>query len=253
LEKTDAEKIKEQRVTTEANLTGLEILTFDLYGTVVDMQSGLTEAITPFLKEKGYAGRPDKVVTWWRRTHFENSMIDALIDKGHTPYREIGHRAVSYTLLRAGIPHTREEVEGLVSEIERLRPFSDVVDALETLKERYKIVILSNGDRDMLENAKPYWSIEFDRVISVEEAGYFKPHFATYRTASQMLEAEPSSIMHVANHPFDCVGAKAFGMRAAYVNRRRRPFGDTPHVPDLEVATFAELAAALTRQGAKSS
>src|SRR5918911_923218 len=131
---------------TETNLRGLEILTFDLYGTVVDMQSGLTQAITPFLENKGYEGKPDKVVTWWRRTHFENSMIDALIDKGHTPYREIGHRAVSYTLLRAGIPHTREEVEGLVSEIERLRPFPDVVDALEGLKERYKIVILSNGD-----------------------------------------------------------------------------------------------------------
>jgi hypothetical protein len=72
-------------MTTRMRLSGLEILTFDLYGTVVDMQSGLTKAITPFLENKDYEGRLSLIVTWWRRTHFENSMIDALIDKGHTP------------------------------------------------------------------------------------------------------------------------------------------------------------------------
>src|ERR1700751_1148818 len=86
------------------------VLTFDLYGTVVDMQTGLTQAITPWLAAKGWAGKPNSLVTWWRRTHFENSMIDALIDRGHTPYREIGRRALTLTLERAGIPHTRAEV-----------------------------------------------------------------------------------------------------------------------------------------------
>ena len=63
----------------------LTVLTFDLYGTVVDMQTGLTEAVTPYLRAKGWDGRPHALVTWWRRTHFENSMIDALLDRGHTP------------------------------------------------------------------------------------------------------------------------------------------------------------------------
>jgi 2-haloacid dehalogenase len=227
-------------------IDGLRILTFDLYGTVVDMQTGLTEAIKPFLEKKGYTGSAHRVVTWWRRTHFENSMIDALIDRGHTPYREIGQRSLSYTLERAGIPYTRQEVAELISEIERLRPFPDAVDALEALKRRYEIVILSNGDPDMLENAKPYLGVEFDRVISVAEAGYFKPHFATYRKAAELLGVELGAIMHVANHPFDCIGAKASGMKTTYINRRGRPYGETPYTPDLEVRDFRELAAALT-------
>ncbi len=78
----------------------LSVLTFDLYGTVVDMQAGLTEAVSPYLQAKGWPGRPDSLVTWWRRTHFENSMIDALLDRGHTPYREIGRRALTLTLER---------------------------------------------------------------------------------------------------------------------------------------------------------
>ena len=71
-------------------------MAFDQYGTIVDMQKGLTEAVTPFLKRKGWDGKPHSFVTWWCRTHFENSMIDALCDRGHTPYREIGQRAVAY-------------------------------------------------------------------------------------------------------------------------------------------------------------
>src|SRR5215468_4148051 len=101
---------------------GLKILTFDLYGTVVDMQQGLVEMVTLYLREKGWQGKPNSFVTWWRRTHFENSMIDALLDRGHTPYREIGRRAVTLTLERAGIPHTQDEVHRLVAAIEKLRP-----------------------------------------------------------------------------------------------------------------------------------
>src|SRR5262245_17655419 len=88
----------------------IKALAFDQYGTIVDMQKGLTEAVTPFLKRKGWDGKPNSFVTWWRRTHFENSMIDALCDRGHTPYREIGQRAVAYVMDRCGIGYTADEV-----------------------------------------------------------------------------------------------------------------------------------------------
>jgi 2-haloacid dehalogenase len=215
---------------------------FDLYGTVVDMQTGLTQAAAPYLKAKGWKGEPARLVTWWRRTHFENSMIDALLERDHIPYREIGHISLSYTLERAGIPHTREEVKRLVSEIERLKPFPDVVEALARLKKKYRLVILSNGDPDMLEAIQPHLGIAFDRVISVATAGRFKPHAATYRKAVELLDARPQDILFVANHAFDCIGAKAAGLRAAFVDRRKRPFGDWPYQPDLVVSDFKELA-----------
>jgi hypothetical protein len=46
----------------------IKVLAFDQYGTIVDMQTGLTEAVTPFLKQKGWDGKPNNFVTWWRRT-----------------------------------------------------------------------------------------------------------------------------------------------------------------------------------------
>jgi 2-haloacid dehalogenase len=224
----------------------IKAIAFDQYGTIVDMQAGLVAAVTPFLRQKGWHGEPNSFVTWWRRTHFENSMIDALCDRGHTPYREIGHRAVSYVMDRCGIPYTQDDVRRLVAEIETLKPFPDVVAALERLRRKgYKLAILSNGDRDMLEAAAPHIGFRFDHVISVQEAGYFKPHWKTYAKAAEVIGEDRSSILFVANHAFDCIGAKSYGMRTAFIDRRRRPFGQTPHRPDLVVMDFAELAVTL--------
>jgi 2-haloacid dehalogenase len=237
-------------VGTGGDLQGVTTAMFDFYGTVVDMQTGLTEAIRPYLGEKGYAAQPaGRVVTWWRRTHFENSMIDALLHREHTPYREIGHQAVASTLERAGIPHTDEEVRWLVSRIERLNPFPDMVEALTRLETHgYALVVLSNGDPDMLARGVPFSGTDhlFDRVISVAEAGAFKPHVAAYRKATELLGLRPDQVLFVANHAFDCVGAKAFGMRTAFVNRRGRPFGNATYPPDLTVRDFCQLADIVT-------
>lgn len=225
----------------------IKALAFDQYGTIVDMQKGLTEAVGPFLKAKGWQGDAGRFVTWWRRSHFENSMIDALIDRGHTPYRQIGHRAVSYVMDRCGIAYGQADVRWLVGEIDKLRPFPDVVAALQRLRGAgYRLAILSNGDGDMLRAAAPHIGFAFDHVVSAEQAGYFKPHWRTYAKAAEIIGEDRASILFVANHAFDCIGAKAFGMRTAFIDRRRRPFGETPHQPDLIVADFAELAMRLT-------
>jgi 2-haloacid dehalogenase len=223
----------------------IQVCMFDQYGTVVDMQGGLTQVAAPYLQEKGWTGDPHAFVTWWRRTHFENSMIDALLQREHTPYREIGHRSVAWVLERAGISYTMAEVRHLVAQIETLRPFPEVPEALARLKTRYQIVVLSNGDPDMLEAAKRYHGIPFDAVISAAVANAFKPHVATYTRAAEIMGVRMSDVLFVANHGFDCVGAKSAGMYAAFIDRRRRPFGATPHQPDLVVADMTELAEVL--------
>ena len=225
--------------------SSIKICMFDQYGTVVDMQGGLTKIATPFLAAKGWAGNPNSFVTWWRRTHFENSMIDALLHREHTPYREIGHRAVAFVMDRAGIKHTQEDVRYLVGEIEKLRPFPEVPEALARLHTRYKLVVLSNGDPDMLETAKQYHQVPFDAVISVAEANSFKPHIATYTKAAEIMATPMDEILFVANHAFDCIGAKSAGMRTAFIDRRSRPFGETPHQPDILVPSMTALADAI--------
>src|SRR4029077_14376232 len=174
------------------------------------------------------------------------SMHTSLTARVHPPCRRIGERAVAYVMDRCGIRYTPAEVHDLVAAIERLKPFPDAVPALEKLRAKgYRLAILSNGDPDMLAAAAPHIGFPFDHVISVAAAGYFKPHFSTYAKAQEIIGEDRARILFVANHAFDCIGAKAYGMRAAFIDRRRRPFGETPHKPDLIVEDFTALAAAL--------
>jgi 2-haloacid dehalogenase len=223
----------------------IRICMFDQYGTVVDMQTGLWEVAVDFLKAKGWKGNPYEFVTWWRRTHFENSMIDALLQREHTSYREIGHLSVRHVLTRARIAHTEDEVRFLVGCIERLQCFPEVPAALARLHTKYRLVVLSNGDPDMLEAAKPHHGIPFDAVISVAEAGAFKPHRATYEIAARRMGVAMDEVLFVANHEFDCVGAKAAGMHTAFIDRRNRPFAHWPHQPDLRLPSMTALADAM--------
>jgi 2-haloacid dehalogenase len=220
----------------------VKVCMFDQYGTVVDMQGGLVEAATPYLRAKGWQGNPNSFVTWWRRTHFENSMIDALLHREHTPYREIGERSVAYVMDRAGISYTMGEVRDLVDHIVRLRPFPEVPAALDRLRTRFRLIVLSNGDPDMLETAKAYHGSAFERTISVAVANSFKPHVATYTNAADIVGVRMEEVLFIANHAFDCIGAKAAGMCTAFIDRRRRPFGATPHQPDLLVPSMTALA-----------
>jgi len=220
----------------------VKVCMFDQYGTVVDMQGGLVEAATPYLRSKGWQGNPNSFVTWWRRTHFESSMIDALLHREHTPYREIGERSVAYVMDRAGISYTMDEVRSLVDHIVRLRSFPEVPAALDRLRTRYRLVVLSNGDPDMLETAKAYHGIAFERTISVAVANSFKPHVATYTNAADIVGVRMEEVLFIANHAFDCIGAKAAGMCTAFIDRRSRPFGATPHQPDLLVPSMTALA-----------
>jgi 2-haloacid dehalogenase len=226
----------------------IKVCMFDQYGTIVDMQTGLTEAARPYLESKGWRGNASAFVTWWRRTHFENSMIDSLLGREHTPYREIGHRSLAHVLERAGIDYSMDEVRHLVARIETLRPFPEVPEALARLRGRYRLVVLSNGDPDMLETAQRHHGIVFDQVISVAIANAFKPHVATYTKAAEIAGVRADQVLFVANHAFDCIGAKSAGMRAAFIDRRRRPFGMTPHQPDLVVPSMRELADVMTAE-----
>jgi 2-haloacid dehalogenase len=224
----------------------VKVCMFDQYGTVVDMQTGLWEVAVDFLKAKGWKGNAYEFVTWWRRTHFENSMIDALLQRDHTSYREIGHLSVRHVLTRARIAHTEDEIHYLVSCIERLKCFPEVPAALARLHRKYRLVVLSNGDPDMLEAAKAHHGIPFDAVISVAEAGAFKPHRATYEMAARKVGVALHEVLFVANHEFDCVGAKAAGMRTAFIDRRNRPFARWPYQPDLLLPSMTALADAMT-------
>ena len=107
----------------------------DQYGTIVDMQKGLTEAVTPFLKKKGWDGEPEQLrhlVAAHALRELDDRRASAIAGIRPTGRSGIARFPTSWTA--AGIAYTQDEVRWLVGEIEKLKPFPDVVAALERLR-----------------------------------------------------------------------------------------------------------------------
>ena len=222
-------------------------LTFDIFGTVLDLAGGLIPPTGSFLASKSV--HVDGAAFWeqWRARQRIEQFQDALMMLGHSGYLETCRRALIYCLRSNGIEFSASEIGSIMRAWQDLTPFDDAVSGLDRLRGRYRLVALSNGEQWYLEHlVKDRIKFEFDMVISVEEAGAFKPHPSVYRTAARALGSEPADMMMVAAHSFDVMGARACGYRGAYVNRYGLPFDETPYRPDVEVSDFNDLASLLS-------
>ena len=225
-------------------LDSVDTLTFDVFGTVLDLTGSLVPPIRAFLEGRDTDVDAETLWAEWRARQRVDQYQDALLMSGHCGYQESCRRAFVYCLQAGGVPYTDAEVAEFMRCYQDLAPFDDAVRGLHRLRRsgRYRLVALSNGEPDFLEHlAENRIRFEFDAIISVQEGGAFKPHPGVYRAAARILESEPHRIMMVAAHSFDIMGARASGYRGAFVNRYALPFEETPYLPDLVVDDFTEL------------
>ena len=224
----------------------VQALTFDLFGTILDLGGSLTPFIDDMLREKGADTTAEQFWQQWRYRQRLEQFQDTIMMLGHGGYLETVRRAFVYVLALNKIEMSKEEVQTFMACWQELSPFPEVRAGLEKLAARYKLVGLSNGDPAFLDHlAKNRIQWDFDAVISVTTMGAFKPHPAVYRRAAQILSLEVGECMMVSANSFDVVGARACGMRGAYVNRYNLPYEDSPYRADVTVADFTELAEAI--------
>ena len=231
--------------TADNPLARVNTLAFDLFGTVLDLGGSLSAPAGRFLAERGAAVSAARFWQDWRDRQRIEQYQDNLFMLGHSGYRETCRRAFIYCLRRHHVPFEPAAVAQFMAVYDHLQPYPDAVAGLRRLadSQRYRLVALSNGEQSYLEKlARDNIGIPFSHIISVENAGVFKPHPAVYRTAARILEQEPAEIMMVAAHSFDITGARACGFRAAYVNRYGLPNEESPYQPDFTVADFHQLA-----------
>lgn len=229
-----------------AKFEQVQALTFDLFGTILDLGGSLTPFIDDMLREKGADTTAEQFWQQWRYRQRLEQFQDTIMMLGHGGYLETVRRAFVYVLALNKIEMSKEEVQTFMACWQKLSPFPEVRAGLEKLATRYKLVGLSNGDPAFLDHlAKNRIQWDFDDVISVTTMGAFKPHPAVYRRAAQILSLEVGECMMVSANSFDVVGARACGMRGAYVNRYNLPYEDSPYRTDVTVADFTELAEAI--------
>ena len=220
----------------------VKVLTFDLFGTVLDIAGSMMPFLESFIDQKDQTLSAEGLWSQWRDRQRLEQFRDSLMMLGHCGYLEAARRALTYTLRKNNIGYSTDELENVMLGWRQLNAFTDVEEALGRLAKRFSLVVLSNGEPEYLDYlVKERCPFGFNQIISVNEVGAFKPHPGVYRRAAQILKSEPAQLMMVSSHPFDVAGARACGYRGAFVNRYGSPV-DERFPPDIEVPDFSGLA-----------
>jgi 2-haloacid dehalogenase len=203
-----------------ADFSSVEALTFDVFGTVVDWRSTITEEGRALGRAKGLNVDWEKFADSWRGGYGPSMNR---VRKGELPWTKIDdlHRMILDRLLvefrMEGLTET--EKEHLNRVWHRLKPWPDAVEGLARLKRRYVIATLSNGNVSLLTHMAKHAGLPWDCILSAELARHYKPDPEVYRMAAELLSLPPAKVMMVAAHTGDLAAARAVGFRTAYVSR----------------------------------
>ena len=232
--------------------TAIRALTFDVGGTVFDWHRTIRAAVQDVAQARGAPLDAAQFTNDWRRRMLQ---LVGQVRSGELPWLNadsLHRRALDELLVGSPLAALSEEDrEQLVQAWHRLRVWPDAAAALERLRQRYTVVVLSILNFSLLVDSSKTAGIQWDGIISCEFIGRYKDDPATYRTAVTWLGLRPEQVLMVAAHPWDLHGAARVGLRTAYVPRPGEwgepETRDLTPPPDLDVAArdFADLAARL--------
>ena len=220
-----------------------EVLTFDCYGTLIDWESGIWEALQPALTNHRIATTRDHALELYGE-------LESAAERGeYREYKEVLRVVLDGLGSRLGFVPTSLELQHFSEAVKDWPAFPDSARALQALKKKFKLAIISNIDDDLFTFSAQRLQVPFDWIITAQQARSYKPSLNNFQFAFQRMGLPASKVLHVTQSLFhDVVPARALGLSTVWINRRcdQPGFGATPPAqaqPDLTVPDLQSLAA----------
>jgi len=202
----------------------IQWVTFDCYGTLIDWERGITDALLPLLRA------PIDRDELARRYIAVEAEVEA---ESYRSYRAVLDEAGRRLLTSLG----SDEPSPLPASVASWQPFPEVPAALAELRERgRKIAILSNVDRDLIADSITHLRIEPDLLVTAQDCGSYKPAFGHWRVFTEWSGAGTDVTVHVgASQYHDMRPAAELGYRTVFVDRHGETLVTAPMrvIPDL--------------------
>ncbi|MER7083428.1 2-haloacid dehalogenase [Saccharopolyspora kobensis] len=208
-----------------AEVGDVEVVVFDVLGTMVDETSGLRTAI----REAAPGGDVDQLIALWQRYVEREQQRIARGDRAYADSEVIDGEAARRVAERAGVADPAA-IERLAAAGQRLPAWGDSAAGLERLARHFPVLGLSNASRTALLRLNAHAGLRWHQALSAEAASAYKPAPEVYRLAIDSAGCPPERVLMVAAHAWDLRGAQAMGMRTAHVHR---PVGDPPTSTDV--------------------
>ena len=224
-------------------------ISFDCYGTLIEWEAGILPTLRAVLGRHGKT-LPDATIL---ELYGE---FEAGAESGaYQSYRDVLQSVARAFAARLGFIPTPVDIKSLSESVASWPSFSDTVAALRQLKTRYRLAVISNIDDDLFAETRKHLEVEFDAVITAEQARSYKPSLNNFEMALNALAIRPENLLHLGQSIYhDVLPAQSLGISTVWVNRKSaRPGVGAVRLakgrPDLEVPDLATLAALALKDG----
>ena len=227
--------------------SAIKVIAFDVFGTVVDWHGSIAREIDAMrlpIDGNSFA------LAW--RDGYKPAMQKVMTGElGWTLIDDLHRLILDELLLRFGISNLTEEQKRHLNKVwHRLDAWPDSIEGLTRLKSRYMVCSLSNGNIGLLADMAKHASLPWDCILSAEVFRKYKPDPATYLGVAKTFAVAPHEVMLAAAHQDDLAGARACGLKTAYIERPEE-FGPTRPKdvsPDPQNTMHAQSITDLARQ-----
>jgi 2-haloacid dehalogenase len=221
------------------DLSDIDALTFDCYGTLIDWEAGLSAAFRSVFDVHAVSLDAEDVLSRYARH-------EAAAEAGpYVTYAEVlaaGLRGVASEL---GFEPSPGEVHAFSRSVEDWPAFPDSTEALRRLKRRFRLGVLTNCDDDLFAASNRRLDVDFDWVVTAQQVRSYKPDERNFRVMLERVGRPPERIVHVAQSLFhDHVPAKRLGLTTVWIDRRHDQSGSgaTPPAEARPDATYPDMA-----------
>ncbi len=232
------------------DLTAYDALSFDCYGTLIDWEAGIAAVLGPWARRNDPSITDEDVLVAYSENE---AAVEA--EAPATLYPDVLRTAFRRTGRDLGFEVTDADADALGASVPDWPAFPDSAEALARLKKHYKLIILSNVNREGFAGSNRRLQVEFDEILTAEDIGSYKPNPANFAALARRVDETGATgrLLHVAQSLFhDHVPAKAVGLPSVWINRRHAQpgWGATPDPridvqPDLEFPSMAAFADAV--------
>lgn len=232
------------------NFESIKLITFDCYGTLIDWETGILKALRPLFARNG-SPVPDAELL----KHYGG--IEAELENGpYLRYRDVLAKTAEQIGQRLGVKISSQQAKAFADSLPSWEPFPDTVAALQALRKKFQLGIISNIDDEFFAQTQKKLSVSFAVIVTAQQVQSYKPSLKNFNEAIKRSGRSKDEILHAGQSLYhDVAPANSLGIKNVWVNRPSivpNSGAAKPGVaqPGLEVHNLAELAALMVPEGA---
>ncbi len=227
------------------DFSSVRLITFDCYGTLIDWETGILQALRPLFARNGNPVPDTELLA-----HYGE--IEAELESGpYLRYRDVLARTAEEMGQRLDVKILSQQAKDFAESLPQWEPFPDTVAALKTLSKKFQLGIISNIDDDFFALTQKKLPIPFALIVTAQQVQSYKPSLRNFEEAIKRSGRNKNEVLHAGQSLYhDVAPANSLGIKNVWVNRPSivpNSGAAKPGVaqPSLEVHSLAELAGSM--------